>query len=144
MKTKSSESAFFNRRALIGFGLGAIGLFLGLVAFIALPKQSAWATPAPCTDVAFTNSNGPNGSKFVTMVSHGIGYPSIPCTIYFTVSSTGWPADPTHTYPPTYVYTSPQQVPWGQTRTFRAFGHKDAANPEDSGETDHTVVNGGP
>ena len=141
MKTKSvSKSGFFNPRALIGFGFGAIGLLLGLVAFIALPKHSALATPAPCTDVVFDEQNGPNGSKLVSMVSHGIGYPSSPCTIYFTVSA-GTPPDPTHS---STVYMGPYPVAWGQTRNFKAFGHKLNAIPEDSDISEHTCVNGGP
>lgn len=144
MKTKSSlESAFFNARALIGFGFSAIGLLLGLVAFIALPSQSAWASPAPCTEVVFTDSNGPNGTTLVSMESHSEGYPGSPCTIYFTVSSTGWPSNPTHS---STVYTAPFTLPWGGVeRWFLAFGHKLNASPEDTDIFEHQATSrGGP
>jgi hypothetical protein len=143
MKTKSSlESAFFNPRALIGFGFGAIGLLLGLVAFIGLPTQSALASPTPCTEVVFTDSNGEYGSILVSMESHSAGYPGSPCTIYFTVSSTAYPpSDPTHSSP---VYMGPLTVPFGGAeRYFKAFGHKSGADPEDSHIFDHYVVSGG-
>ena len=122
------------------FGFGAIGLLLGLVAFIALPTQSALASP-PCTEVVFTNSNGPNGSKLVSMESHVEGYPGSPCTIYFTMSATYYPPDPTHT---STVYVNPLTVPWNSERYFLAFGHKSGADPEDTIIFDHYVVNGGP
>ena len=142
MKTKSvSKSGFFNPRALIGFGFGAIGLLVGLVAFIALPTQSALASPTPCTEVVFTNSNGPNSSKLVSMESHSEGYPGSPCTIYFTMSPTYYPPDPTHT---STVYVGPLTVPWNSERYFLAFGHKSGADPEDTIIFDHLVVNGGP
>jgi len=142
MKTKSSlESAFFNPRALTGFGFGAIGLLLGLVAFIGLPTQSALAVPAPCTDVVFTDSNWLNGAKRVSMESHSVGYPDSPCTIYFTVSA-GTPPDPTHF---STVYMGPYPVAWGQTRNFKAFGHKTGADPEDTDIFDHYIITpGGP
>jgi hypothetical protein len=141
MKTKSSlESAFFNPRALIGFGFSAIGLLLGLVAFITLPTQSALAGPAACTEVAFNTSGGPSGSILVSMESHSIGFPNSPCTIYFTWS-VGTPPDPTHS---SSTYSSPQAVGQGTQKTFRAFGHKTNAMPEDSDITEVEVVNGGP
>lgn len=140
MKTKSvSKSGFFNPRALIGFGFGAIGLLLGLVAFIALPKHSAWARPAACTDVVYEETPGPSCSVTVTMVSHGIGYPDSPCTIYYNVSSTV-PPDPTHSSAngtsPVVVVVSPYQQ-----RHFKAFGHKLNAIPEDSAITGYYVNN---
>lgn len=126
-------------RALFGFG--AIWLLLGLIAFIALPTQSALASP-PCTEVVFTNSNGPNGSKRVSMESHTEGDPGSPCTIYFTMSQTGNPPpEPTHS---SSVYVNPLTVPWNSTRYFLAFGHKTGAVPEDTIIFDHLVVNGGP
>jgi len=129
MKTESSlESAFFNPRALIGFGFGAIGLLLGLVAFIALPKQSAWAIPTPCTNVVFTESSGPvRDSVYVSMESHNEGTLT-QCTIYYTVDSFV-PPNPTHS---SAIYTSPYVVFDGQQRFFKAFGHALNAIPEDS------------
>ena len=143
MKTKFSlESAFFNPRALIGFGFGGIGLLLGLVAFIGLPTQSALAAPTPCTDVVFTDSNGGGGSVRVSMEYHSIGYPISPCTIYFNVSSTGYPADPTLS---STVYAGPYTVPWGGAeRYFKAIGYKASATPQFSEHvTDHYVITGG-
>jgi hypothetical protein len=141
MKIKSaSSSAFFNPRALLGFGLGTLGLLLGLVAFIALPTQSALATPAPCTDVEFTEGSGPiNGAIYLAMESHSIGYPNSPCTIYFTVSA-GNPPDPTHS---SAIYNHSYVVFYGEIRRFKAFGHKSAADPEDTGIGSYTVDNSG-
>jgi hypothetical protein len=137
MKTKSSlESAFFNPRALIGFGFGAIGLLLGLVAFIALPKQSAWATPSPCTNVAFTELPGDRGTIYVAMESHNAGT-TTQCTIYYTVA-TYVPDDPTHS---SAVYTGPISVSHGQIRFFKAFAHALNADPEDTGITNWYVNN---
>lgn len=114
-------------RALIGFGFGAIGLLLGLVAFIALPKQSAWAEPSPCTLVAFSESSGPvRDSVYVSMESHHTGT-AIQCTIYYTVDSVV-PPDPTHS---SAVYTGPYAVFHGQPRYFKAFPHAAGATPED-------------
>ena len=140
MKIKSvSKSGFFNPRTLIGFGFGAIGLLLGLVAFIALPTHSAWARPAPCTDVEYEESIGPSCSVNVTMVSHGIGYPNSPCTIYYTTGTTP-PGDPNHN---SASGTSPVVVvvPGFQQRYIRAFGHKDNAIPHDSVNITGTYVN---
>lgn len=134
MKIKSvSKSGFLNPRAFIGFGFGVIGLLLGLVAFIALPKHSAWARPAACTDVEYSETAGPSCSAVVTMESHSIGYPDSPCTIYYNVSSTV-PPDPTHS---SASGTSPVAVTvaLGQQRHFKAFGHKLNAIPEDSAIT---------
>jgi hypothetical protein len=139
MKIKSvSSSAFFNPRALPGFGFGALGLLLGLVAFTALPNQSALATPAPCTEVAYTEGIGPIADAiYVTMESHSIGYPDSPCTIYFTVSA-GIPPTPTHN---SAIYTSPYVVLYGDAKFFKAFGHKLYADPEDSDITGHYTDN---
>jgi hypothetical protein len=131
MKTKSvSKSGFFNPRALIGFGLGVFGLLLGLAAFIALPTHSAWARPAPCTDVEYSETGGPSCSVIVTMTSYSIGYPNSPCTIYYNTSTTV-PPDPTHM---SASGTSPvaSVVAGYQMRHFKAFGHKASAIPEDS------------
>ncbi|HWM23664.1 MAG TPA: hypothetical protein VNP98_02495 [Chthoniobacterales bacterium] len=138
MKTKSPlESAFFHPRALIGFGFGAIGLLLGLVAFIALPKQSALAIPSPCTAVEYTFGSGDiPGAVYVTMESHNEGT-ATQCTIYFTVSA-GLAPTPTHS---SDIYTDPYPVLSGQIRRFKAFGHKLYAIPEDSGITSVTVNN---
>jgi hypothetical protein len=138
MKTKSSlESAFFNPRALVGFGFGAVGLLLGLVAFIALPKQSAWAIPSPCTNVVFTEASGPvRDSIAVSMESHNEGT-TTQCTIYYTVD-TFVPNDPTHS---SAVYTTPIVVLHGQIRFFKAFGHALNAIPEDSAITNWYVNN---
>jgi hypothetical protein len=140
MKIKCvSKSGFFNPRALAGFGFGVIGLLLGLVAIIALPKHSAWARPAACTDVAYSETAGPSCSVVVTMESHSIGYPDSPCTIYYNVSSTV-PPDPTHS---SASGTSPVAVPVAayQQRYFKAFGHKLNALPEDSAITSYYVNN---
>jgi hypothetical protein len=132
MKTKSSlESAFFNPRALIGFGFGAIGLLLGLVAFIALPKQSAWAHPSACTSVVFSESSGPvRDSVYVSMESHNAGT-TTQCTIYYNVAPYV-PSDPDHS---STIYTGPYVVFHGQPRFFKAFGHALYADPEDSAIT---------
>jgi hypothetical protein len=135
-KTSIGQSAFFNPRALIGFGFGAIGLLLGLVAFVALPKQSALATPTPCTNVAFTEIPGDRGTVYVAMESHNSGT-STQCTIYYTVASFV-PDDPTHS---SAVYTSPIAVSQGQIRFFKAFGHALYATPEDTGITNWYVNN---
>jgi hypothetical protein len=127
-KTSVRQSAFFNPRALLGFGFGALGLLLGLAAFIVLPKQSAWATPSPCTSVAYSESSGPvRDSVYVSMESHHAGTMT-QCTIYYTVDSV-LPPDPTHS---SAVYTGPYAVFHGQPRYFKAFGHALLANPEDS------------
>lgn len=141
MKTKSSlESAFFNPRALVGFGFGAIGLLLGLVAFIALPKHSALAIPSPCTDVEFGFETGDiPDAVYVTMESHNEGF-TTQCTIYYTVSA-GIATTPTHS---SAIYTDPYPVLSGQIRRFKAFGHKLYAIPEDSPVTGVTVDNTGP
>lgn len=141
MKTKSSlESAFFNPRALVGFGFGAMGLLLGLVAFIALPKQSAFAEPSPCTSVVFTEAPAEDvpGAIKVFMESHNQGT-ATQCTIYFT-SSAGIPPTPTHS---STVYTSPYIVLYGDARFFKAFAHALNANPEDSSITSHFTDNTG-
>ena len=140
MKTKSSlESAFLNPRALVGFGLGAIGLLLGLVAFIALPKHSAWAVPAPCTNVVFGYTDGEIfDAMYVTMESHNQGYPNSQCVIYYTYNSTGLVPNPTHNSP---IYTDPYPVLWGQTLHFKAFAHQSSADPEDTIITNTTVNN---
>jgi hypothetical protein len=141
MKIKSvSASAFFNPRALLGFGFGSLGLLLGLVAFIALPKQSALAGPAPCTDVEYGKGSADMaGTIYVTMESHSVGYPNSPCTIYFTVGA-GNPPNPTHS---SAIYTHPYPVFYGETRFFKAFGHKTYAVPEDSGITSFIADNSG-
>ncbi len=134
MKTKSvSKSGFFNPRALIGFGFGAIGLLLGLIAVIALPTHSAWARPAPCTEVEFDEGGGPSCSVTITMTSYSIGYPSSPCTIYYNVGTTP-PVNPTHM---SASGTSPVVliVPAYQQMHVKAFGHKLNAIPEDSAIT---------
>ncbi len=132
MKTKSAlESAFFNPRALVGFGFGAIGLLLGLVAFFALPKHSALAVPNPCTDVVYGYTDGEIFDAFyITMESHNEGYPSSQCVIYYTVSYTGIPTTPNHN---SAIYTNPVPVLYGQTARFKAFGHQTSATPEDTG-----------
>lgn len=135
MKTKS---AFFNPRALAGFGFGAIGLLLGLVAFIALPKQSALAAPARCTPVVYSFGSGEiEDAVYVTMESHNEGF-TTPCTIYFNVGGV-IPLNPTHG---SAIYANPYVVFPGQVRYFKAFGHALGANPEDSGITSQTVDNG--
>jgi hypothetical protein len=131
MKTKSvSKSGFFHPRALIGFGFGAIGLLLGLVAFIALPKHSAFAPPLGCTDVVFEETPGPSCSIIVTIESHGQSAPFTPCTIYYTIGTTV-PPDPTHS---SANGTSPVaiNVGAGQLRRIKAFGHRTSAIPEDT------------
>jgi hypothetical protein len=135
-KTSVRQSAFFNPRALISFGFGATGLLLGLVAFIALPKQSAHAIPSPCTTVVFTEVPGDRGVIYVAMESHNEGTTS-QCTIYYTVA-TYVPDDPTHS---SAVYSSPVPVPHGQIRFFKAFGHKLYAMPEDTAITNWYVNN---
>jgi hypothetical protein len=139
MKTKSSlESAFFNPRALVGFGFGAIGLLLGLVAFIALPTQSALAIPSPCTNVVFTEAPSEEvpGAINVYMESHNEGT-STQCTIYYTVSATN-PPNPTHS---SAIYTGPYVVLYGDAKFFKAFGHALYAEPEDSTITGHYTDN---
>lgn len=139
MKTKSSpESAFFNPRALIGFGFGAIGLLLGLVAFIALPKHSAWAEPAPCTPVVYSEATSDEvlGAIAVSMESHHQGT-AIQCTIYYTVGA-GIPPTPTHS---STIYTGPYLVYPGDAKFFKAFGHVLYADPEDSEITSHYTDN---
>lgn len=141
MKTKSvSLCAYLTPRVLAGFSFGAIGILLALVAFIALPTHSAWARPAACTDVAYSETTGPSCSVVVTMESHSIGYPDSPCTIYYNVSSTVPFPDPTHS---SASGTSPVAVtvPAYQQRHFKAFGHKLNAIPEDSAITDYYVNN---
>jgi hypothetical protein len=131
MKTKSvSKSGFFNPRALIGFGFGAIGLLLGLVAFIALPKHSALASPAPCTDVVYDETPGASCSLVITMESHGNSGPFASCTIYYNTGTTV-PPDPTHS---SANGTSPVvvNVGAGQLVRFKAFGHRTSAIPEDT------------
>jgi hypothetical protein len=139
MKTKSSlESAFFNPRALIGFGFGAIGLLLGLVAFIALPTQSALAIPSPCTNVVFTDATSDEvlGAIAVSMESHNQGTTD-QCTIYYTVGPTN-PPNPTHS---SAIYTGPILVYSGDAKFFKAFGHALYAVPEDSTITGHYTDN---
>jgi hypothetical protein len=143
MKTKSmSKSGFFHPRALIGFGFGAIGLLLGLVAFIALPTHSALAIPSACTDVVFSETPGASCSIDVTMESHGIAYPYAPCTIYYTVSTLP-PPDPTHS---SANGTSPvvYNVGAGLIRRFKAFGHRTSAIPEDTAIFSYTANNSCP
>jgi hypothetical protein len=135
-KTSVRQSAFFNPRALIGFGFGAIGLLLGLVAFIALPKQSAWATPSPCTNVVFTELPGDRGTIYVAMESHNEGT-ATQCTIFYNVA-TYVPYPPNHY---SAVYTGPIPVSHGQIQFFKAFAHALYANPEDTGVTDWYVNN---
>ena len=140
MKTKSAlESAFFNPRALVGFGFGAIGLLLGLVAFFALPKHSALAVPSPCTDVVFDYADIPMFPyKPVEMESHNEGYPNSPCVIYYTTSTTGVPTTPNHS---SAIYTDPIPAMWGQTLRIKAFAHQDSATPEDTAVFFQAVVN---
>ena len=139
MKTKSSfESAFFNPRALVGFGFGAIGLLLGLVAFIALPTQSAWAEPSPCTTVVFSEAPSEDvpGAINVSMESHNEGT-AIQCTIYYNATA-GLTPNPTHS---STIYTGPYVVLAGDAKFFKAFGHALYADPEDSQITGHYTDN---
>ncbi len=139
MKTKSSlESAFLNPRALVGFGFGAIGLLLGLVAFIALPKQSAWAEPSPCTPVVYSEAPAEDvpGAINVFMESHNQGT-ATQCTIYYTVGATN-PPNPTHS---STIYTGPYAVLYGDAKFFKAFAHALNADPEDSQITGHYTDN---
>jgi chitobiase/beta-hexosaminidase-like protein len=137
MKTRSvSKSGYFNPRALIGFGFGVLGLLLGLVAFIALPKHSAFARPSPCTPVVYEESSGPSCSVLVSMESHNEGT-TTQCTIYYTIG-TSVPPDPTHS---SSVYTGPIVVANGTQLHFKAFGHKLFAIPEDSAITSYYVNN---
>jgi hypothetical protein len=71
MKKKSvSKAAFFNPRALIGFGFGAIGFFLAVVAFITFPSTSALAVPGTCATVTFEDVPGEDYNElYVTMTS---------------------------------------------------------------------------
>ena len=59
-KKSSSKSAFFNPRALIGFGLCLLGLLLGLLAYTAYPGASLLAQKP---DSAQRHGN-PTGKSF--------------------------------------------------------------------------------
>ena len=137
-KTSVRQSAFFNPRALLGFGFGALGLLLGLAAFIALPKQSAWAIPSPCTPVVYSEapSEYVRDAIDVSMESHNEGT-AIQCTIYYTVGPTN-PPNPTHS---SAIYTGPYVVLPGDAKFFKAFGHALYADPEDSQITGHYTDN---
>jgi len=135
MKKKSvSKAAFFNPRALIGFGFGAIGFFLAVVAFITFPSTSALAVPGTCATVTFEDVPGEDYNElYVTMTSDA------GCTIYYTVSATTWPSDPTHN---SAIYSSQLGVPYLQRRYYKALAYKAHAYPtEDSAITSHFVYN---
>jgi hypothetical protein len=139
MKTKSSlESAFFNPRALIGSGFGAIGLLLGLVAFVALPKHSAWAVPSKCTPVVYSEAPSEDvpDAIAVSMESHNEGT-TTQCTIYYNATA-GLTPNPTHS---STIYTAPYLVYYGDAKFFKAFGHALDAEPEDSAITGHYTDN---
>ena len=139
MKTKSSlESAFFNPRALLGFGCGTLGLLLAVLAFTAFPASTARAVPL-CSDVYFEEVI-PEYAVLYVKLSSDAG-----CTIYYTISAFGYPSNPTHSsaiYNPSPYYDG-IQVPNGQYRYFKAFAHKTTSNPHDgdSGITSHQADN---
>ena len=66
-KKSSSKSAFFNPRALIGFGLCLIGLLLALLAYTAYPGASALAQSGPASPMSAT-ANSPSRPDVVRMV----------------------------------------------------------------------------
>ena len=121
-------SAFSTPRALVGFSLGATGVLLAIFAFLALPSTAR--ADAPCTDVEFTETSGENyGDTYVQMHSVTL------CTIYYTVGSITWPANPTHSsavYNPT---NDPNYegllVSSGQKRFYKAFAHRTKFTPHD-------------
>ncbi len=137
-KTSARQSAFFNPRALLGLGFGALGLLLGLAAFITLPKHSALAIPSKCTPVEYSEapSQYVRDAIDVTMESHNEGTAD-QCTIYYTVGPTN-PANPTHS---SAIYTAPYVVLPGDAKFFKAFGHALYAVPEDSNITGHYTDN---
>jgi hypothetical protein len=132
MRTQSvSKSAFFNIRALIGLGFGSIGALLALVALVAFPS-SALAVPK-CDDVEFYEYQPYYGHMYVQMISD----PG--CTIYYTVSSTWYPADPTHSSAVYNPSGNPNYeglgVPVGTHKFYKAFAHLTTSNPHD-GDSD--------
>ena len=129
MKTKPvSKSAFFNLRALIGLGFCSIGVLLALFALVAFPN-SAFAVPG-CGDIVFTEHSEGYGTLYVQMSSDYAG-----CTIYYTVSSTGYPGNPTHSsavYNPTHIPNyEGLGVAFGTHKYYKAFGHLTTVNPHD-------------
>lgn len=142
MKTKSpaSQSAFFNPRALLGFGFGTLGLLLAVVGFTAFPSSTALAVPV-CSAVDFEEVIPEYGELYVILSSDE------GCTIYYTISPWGYPSNPTHSsaiYNPS-SYPEGFEVPNGQRRYFKAFAHKTTSNPHDgdSGITSHQADNTG-
>jgi hypothetical protein len=132
-RTSVSKSAFLTTRALMGFGFGSIGVLLLLLAFITFPSTSALAVPGTCAVVEFTEVPGEGYGELYVQMSTDNPF----CTIYYTVSATNWPPNPTHSsavYNPSH---NPNYeglgVPHGQRRYYKAFAHISAGYPtEDS------------
>lgn len=145
MKTKAaSQSAFFNPRALLGFGFGAIGLLLAVLGFMSFPSSTALARPGTCVPVSFKEVPGEDYNELYVQMISGDN-----CTIYYSVSATTWPPDPTHSsaiYNPT---NDPNYeglgVPYPGRRYYKAFAHKASAYPtEDSIITSYLAINENP
>lgn len=135
-KISVSESAFFNPRALIGFGFGAIGLLLAVLGLVAFPSSSARAT-STCSDVQFTEYLEGYSDMYVEMSSD----PG--CTIFATVNSYSYPSDPTHNGGTqtgiTWIYIHEYNVPVHQKRYFKALAYISGA--PDSGITSYEADN---
>lgn len=143
MKIKSvSES--FTPGVLCGFGLGAIGLFLAVFAFVAFPSSTALAVPSTCDPVEFTEVSGDDYGELYVQMSTSSPY----CVIYYTVNAYNWPPNPTHssaiynpTGDPNYEGLG---VPYGQRRYYKAFAHINSGYPtEDSIITSYIADNSG-
>ena len=72
MIRKSSQSAFFNRRFLIGFGVGLAGVLLALLSVGVFPATTAKASQGNNTDSQFDNNFVPPGFDCATISSLGI------------------------------------------------------------------------
>jgi hypothetical protein len=135
MNTKPvSKSAFFNLRALIGLGFCSIGVLLALFALVAFPT-SALAVPG-CDDVEFTEHTEGYGQLYVQMSSNA------GCTIYYTVNSFSYPANPTHSSAIYNPSNNPNYeglgVAYGTHKYYKAFAHKTTVNPHDGDSPDIT------
>jgi hypothetical protein len=131
-------SAYFNPRALIGFGLGATGLFLAIFGFIF--PSTAKATPQ-CSPVEFTE-NWTGYQQVKIQMSSDSG-----CTIYYTVRVWQPPADPTHSSAVYNPSGNPSYqglgIPAGYVYCYKALAYNPSATPVDSAVNSYCVDNTG-